>query len=137
MERTGLAARARPSSDTSITKPKSSGQREPKWLDVLRQVAIDKRQDLVPGILDLWRAKLSAYRDPEICRALVAYRGQFFPSVDDIADLVDGERERKRVGLDGFRACGNDGCINGWRPASEKGWQRCQCLRDAIRAKQT
>lgn len=59
-----------------------------RWRDLLKQMAVDKRQDLAPGILSYWELKLSDYSDREIYQALLAYSGDFFPSVDHIIGLI-------------------------------------------------
>jgi len=54
---------------------------------------MDKRQDWWPGILSFWTEKLASYQESEVCEALKLYAGEFFPSVDDIAALI----ERRRI----------------------------------------
>jgi hypothetical protein len=58
-------------------------------------MAVDKRQDLAPGILSYWELKLSDYSDREIYEALLAYSGDYFPSVDSIIGLIK-ERDESR-----------------------------------------
>lgn len=54
---------------------------------------MDKRHDLAPGILRYWTLKLVEYSDVEVSKALVRYRGEFFPSVDDVIELIEQNRE--------------------------------------------
>src|SRR6266496_2870496 len=67
----------------------------PQWAEMLAQIAQDKRHDLAPGILRLWKVKLSHYRDQEIVDALLLYAGEYFPSVDTIIATMDRRRERR------------------------------------------
>jgi hypothetical protein len=67
----------------------------PQWAETLTQVAQDKRHDLAPGILRLWREKLKSYRDAEINEVLLLYSGEFFPSVDAITEIIERRREVK------------------------------------------
>jgi hypothetical protein len=56
-------------------------------------LAMDKRHDLAPGILLYWTEKLKSYSDAEICESLRLFSGEFFPSVDSIAQAIERKRE--------------------------------------------
>jgi hypothetical protein len=62
-----------------------------EWEVVLYQMAQDKRHDLDPGILPYWRAKLKNRSDAAICEALMQGRWEFFPSVDQVLDLLESK----------------------------------------------
>lgn len=54
------------------------------------------RQDLAPGQLRHWKEELNNYTDDEIIVALGLYKGEFFPSVKQIKEII--ERKRQLVG---------------------------------------
>jgi hypothetical protein len=56
-------------------------------------MALDKRQDLDPGVILYWKGKLKRFTDQEVCEALVAGRWKLFPSVDNVVELIEGARE--------------------------------------------
>jgi hypothetical protein len=86
-----LALRSNVSTTTELSLCEPSEL--PQWAEVLMQLAQDKRHDLAPGILRFWMEKLQNYTDVEICKGLLLYAGEYFPSVDVIIDHV--ERGRK------------------------------------------
>ena len=87
---------ARRSQDSLTTSQKSSEPSEPPpWAELLLQIAQDKRHDLAPGILQLWKVKLQSYKAWEINEALMLYAGEFFPSVDDITAMMNRGRTRR------------------------------------------
>lgn len=104
----------------------------PRWIGILVQMAQDKHHDLIPGSAKYWRLKLEAgsYRDEEICQALLAYSGEFFPSVDDIVALIQQRRDLPDRGK--FKPCLKNGCVAGWVLADERRVRRCKCLADYI-----
>lgn len=84
------------SQDSTTTLQKSNGPSEPPpWVELLVQIAQDKRHDLAPGILQLWKVKLQGYKSWEINEALMLYAGEFFPSVDDITAMMNRARIRR------------------------------------------
>lgn len=113
---------------------------ESAWLVTLQTLAQDKRHDLAPAVVTLWKEKLNNYRPEEINKALLGYRGKYFPSCDDVMDLMDKVR-RRRMGEKPkreFIACRQNGCVDGWRPVSREKfsrYQRCQCLLDIAAVK--
>lgn len=117
------------------TTPSSS---KPEWMLILEAIASEKKCDLHPNAPQLWKARLRDYANGEIKRALLNYRGgegpAGFPESDCIAEAIDRERHRKTEPRK-FEACRENGCQDGWRPASREQfarYQRCQCLLDHI-----
>jgi hypothetical protein len=99
---------------------------------ILEAIAADKKSDLHPGAVQLWKAKLESYRASEIKHALLAYQGEYMPSCDDIIRLIERTKQTKKRE---FVSCGTNGCVDGWRPVSNEKfarYQRCQCLLDHI-----
>jgi len=106
----------------------------PRWIVILSALALDKRQDLPEELIGLWRVKLKSFPAREIEKALLAYQGQFFPSVDEVIGLIEASRRAVTASRSReFAACGKDGCVSGWRPVSAEKfarWQRCACLNE-------
>src|SRR5512146_1691384 len=66
-----------------------------EWEIKILQVAQDRRHDLAPATIPLWREKLRQYRDEEVCAALLLWSGEFFPSVDDVIEIINRRRETR------------------------------------------
>ena len=72
---------------------RSRGAQE--WEILILRIAQDKRHDLAPEVLPLWRAKLSGYSDEEICESLTTWTDEFFPAVDQLMRWIERRRELK------------------------------------------
>lgn len=80
---------------TTTTALSVSEPLEPRWADLVEKLAQDLRQDLAPGILTLWKEKLRNYSDREICEGLMSQNWLLFPSVFNLADVLDQRREER------------------------------------------
>lgn len=78
----------------TIHKPSQPPQ-VPAWMKLLEIIAQDRRHDLAQAVAGLWKAKLEKYDDDDICDALKLYSGEFFPTVEAIAGLI--ERRHKNA----------------------------------------
>jgi hypothetical protein len=96
----------------------------PKWYGIVLQMAQAKREDLTRGLPRYWTLKLSSYSDGEVCKALIDYRGALFPDPDEIAEMIDDERER-RADPKKFLPCNY--CSNGWLYVGPHEVIRCSC----------
>lgn len=97
MERIGEIIKYQPSStgEHMTTNSPSQQQQAHPWMKLLGIIAQDRRHDLAPAIVGLWKEKLEKYDDDEICDALKLYSGEFFPTIEAIVGLV--ERRRKNA----------------------------------------
>jgi hypothetical protein len=69
----------------------------PNWVGIALLMAQDKRHDLMPGMSEYWKAKLTNYSDAEVSEALQSYRGEYFPSVDAVIGLIEVQRDSRKV----------------------------------------
>src|SRR5689334_6836324 len=69
-----------------------------EWEILILRIAQDKRHSISPEVMPYWRAKLKNYPDLEVRHALMLYKGEFFPQVDQIIELIEGQRELKYLG---------------------------------------
>lgn len=74
------------SSATQAIETRSISPLKPQWAEVVKAVAQDKRHDLAPETILLWREKLKHLSDEVICRSLMTGKWQYFPSVDDVLE---------------------------------------------------
>ena len=97
MERIGEIINSQPSSTGAglTIRNQEPPQQELAWQKLLDILAQDKRHDLAMAVRLLWKAKLKKYPDEEVCEALMLYKGEFFPKVDTIVELI--ERRRANV----------------------------------------
>lgn len=75
-----------------------------RWLELVGQIAQDKRHDLASGTLRFWKLKLAKYSDDIICQALAEGIWQFFPSVDNVIQQIEAILRRDR----------EDACNKAW-----------------------
>ena len=66
-----------------------------EWQIVIIQLAQDKRHDLAPCLIPLWKAKLKSFPDEEICSALVNGNWEWFPSVDEVIRQIESNRHAR------------------------------------------
>src|SRR5947208_11260182 len=69
----------------------------PEWVELVLVIAQDKKHELPPAVLRFWKAKLEPFRDEAICQALLSGRWKFFPSVDEVIDLIEEQEECNRL----------------------------------------
>jgi hypothetical protein len=68
----------------------------PTWMPILLAIAQDKRHDLAPATLRLWKVKLAKYSDEQVLQSLKVGTWHWFPSVDDVIELIQVQIERSR-----------------------------------------
>ena len=67
-----------------------------RWLELVAQIAQDKRHDLSTGTLRFWNLKLAKYSDQTICQALAEGIWDYFPSVDQVIQQIEAIMRRDR-----------------------------------------
>lgn len=91
---------ARPSSTSEAAAMMRSFERLsdlPGWAGILHALAQDKRHDLAPHVIELWKVKLAPYRDEDIAQVLVRGEWKFFPSVDEVIYAVEVVAQERRA----------------------------------------
>jgi hypothetical protein len=103
------------------------------WTGILHAIAQDKRHDLAPHVLELWKVKLEPFPDDDIAQVLLRLEGRFFPSVDevvaDLEALADKRRlEAQQAKLEAERREA-EAARESWQDPAQQKW-----LKDSIKA---
>ena len=65
------------------------------WAGILHALAQDKRHDLAPHVIELWKVKLARFRGEDITEVLIGGEWKFFPSVDEVIVRLEGLAESR------------------------------------------
>lgn len=92
-----LALQNNSSAAAAITRRFEQLSELPGWTGILHAIAQDKRHDLAPHVLELWKVKLERFPADDITRVLLAGEWKFFPSIDEVVADLEALADERRL----------------------------------------